>query len=128
VLIAEAIRTAQQMTGKKVVNGEDVRRGFERSTSPKRAGRKWARELRLAGQAELRRPQRPQRHLAREWDGTKWAIDVPSIEPIKDKVLPLINSAAEDYVKANSRLAEAHRALRQVVVSEITCRLREDRK
>ncbi len=29
VLIAEAIRTAQQLTGKKNVNGEDVRRGFE---------------------------------------------------------------------------------------------------
>ena len=29
VLIAEAIRTAQQITGKKLVNGEDVRRGFE---------------------------------------------------------------------------------------------------
>src|SRR6478752_7074218 len=29
VLIAEAIRNAQKITGKKVVNGEDVRRGFE---------------------------------------------------------------------------------------------------
>ena len=29
MLIAEAIRTAQKMTGKKVVNGEDVRRGLE---------------------------------------------------------------------------------------------------
>ncbi|MFM8989347.1 MAG: ABC transporter substrate-binding protein, partial [Alphaproteobacteria bacterium] len=29
MLIAEAIRTAQQLTGKKAVNGEDVRRGFE---------------------------------------------------------------------------------------------------
>jgi branched-chain amino acid transport system substrate-binding protein len=29
VLIAEAIRNAQKITGKKVVVGEDVRRGFE---------------------------------------------------------------------------------------------------
>ena len=29
VLIAEAIRNAQKITGKKVVNGEDVRRGLE---------------------------------------------------------------------------------------------------
>ena len=29
VLIAEAIRNAQKITGKKVVTGEDVRRGFE---------------------------------------------------------------------------------------------------
>ncbi len=27
---------------------------------------------------------------------------MPSIQPIKDKVLPLIQSAAEDYVKANA--------------------------
>ena len=31
VLVAEAIRNAQQLTGKKQVNGEDVRRGFENS-------------------------------------------------------------------------------------------------
>ena len=29
VIVAEAIRNAQRITGKKVVNGEDVRRGFE---------------------------------------------------------------------------------------------------
>ena len=29
MLIAEAIRTAQKITGKKVVTGEDVRRGLE---------------------------------------------------------------------------------------------------
>jgi branched-chain amino acid transport system substrate-binding protein len=29
VLIAEAIRNAQQLTGKKAVTGEDVRRGLE---------------------------------------------------------------------------------------------------
>ena len=29
VLIAEAIRNAQKITGKKVVTGDDVRRGFE---------------------------------------------------------------------------------------------------
>ena len=38
-LVAEAIRTAQHLTGKKQVNGEDVRRGFNHSTSPTRAGR-----------------------------------------------------------------------------------------
>ena len=38
MLIAEAIRTAQKITGKKVVTGEDVRaRAWRRSTSPRRA-------------------------------------------------------------------------------------------
>ena len=33
MLIAEAIPTAQKVTGKKVVTGEDVRRGLESSIS-----------------------------------------------------------------------------------------------
>jgi len=102
-LIAEAIRTAQQLTGKKQVNGEDVRRGFEALNITE--GR-W-KELGLPGFASPI-------HLSCadhnghsgislvEWDGTKWNTTVPSIQPIKDKVLPLINSTAEDYVKANT--------------------------
>jgi len=101
VLIAEAIRTAQKLSGKKQVNGEDVRRGLEALNI---TDARW-KEMGLPGFA------RPI-HLSCadhnghsgislvEWDGTKWATTVPSIEPIKDKVLPLINSTAEDYVKA----------------------------
>ena len=37
-----------------------------------------------------------------EWDGTKWNTKVPDIQPIKDKVLPLINLTAEEYVKADT--------------------------
>ena len=37
-----------------------------------------------------------------QWDGTKWSTTVSSIQPIKDKVLPLIDSTAEEYVKANA--------------------------
>ena len=41
--------------------------------------------------------------LLLQWDGTKWNTTVlPSIQPIKDKVMPLIQSTAEDYVKANA--------------------------
>ena len=40
VLIAEAIRTAQEMTGKTVINAEDMRAGLEASTSPRTASRK----------------------------------------------------------------------------------------
>jgi branched-chain amino acid transport system substrate-binding protein len=102
-LIAEAIRTAQQITGKKQVNGEDVRRGFEALNITEA---RW-KEIGLPGFASPI-------HLSCadhnghsgislvEWDGTKWNTTVPSIAPIKDKVLPLINSTAEDYVKANA--------------------------
>ncbi len=102
-IIAEAIRTAQQLTGKKQVNAEDVRRGFENLNITEA---RW-KELGMAGFASPI-------HLSCadhnghsgislvEWDGTKWNTTVPSIAPIKDKVLPLINSTAEDYVKANT--------------------------
>ena len=64
VLIAEAIRAAQQLTGKKQVSGEDVRRGLETLKIP---DTRWT-ELGLPGFAapispELRRPQRSQWHL-----------------------------------------------------------------
>ena len=103
VLIAEAIRTAQKITGKKNVDGEDVRRGFENlNITPARL-----KEIGLEGFAAPV-------HLTCadhnghggislvEWDGTKWHTTVPSIAPIKDKVDPLIESAAEAYVKANA--------------------------
>ena len=65
-LIAEAIRTAQKLTGKKQVNGEDVRRGFETLNITEA---RW-KELGLprlcrSDPSQLRRPQRSQRHLAR---------------------------------------------------------------
>jgi len=42
--------------------------------------------------------------LALGWPGPwlKAYTKVPDIQPIKNKVLPLINSTAEEYVKANA--------------------------
>ena len=103
VLIAEAIRTAQQLTGKKQVNGEDVRRGFEGlNITPARM-----KELGLEGFASPVKLSCADHNghggiSLVEWDGTKWNTVNPSIQPIKDKVLPLIESAAQEYVKANA--------------------------
>jgi branched-chain amino acid transport system substrate-binding protein len=36
-----------------------------------------------------------------KWDGTKWEKTTETLEPIKDKVMPLIEAAAKDYVKEN---------------------------
>ena len=103
VIIAEAIRTAQKLTNKKMVSGEDVRRGFESlDITPARL-----KELGLEGFAS------PVKLSCSDhnghggisvvvWDGAKWNTTVPSIEPIKDRVMPLIDSAAESYVKANA--------------------------
>jgi len=103
VLIAEAIRGAQRLTGKKQVTGEDVRRGMETLNI---TDARW-KEL---GLADFAAPI----HLSCadhnghngiflvEWDGTKWKTASGWIEPIKDKVLPLIDNAANSYVSANT--------------------------
>jgi branched-chain amino acid transport system substrate-binding protein len=103
VLVAEAIRTAQQLTGKKNVNGEDVRRGFESLTISEAR----MKEIGLAGFASPIKVSCSDHNghggiSLVEWDGTKWTTAAASVPPIKDKVLPLIQSAAEDYVKANA--------------------------
>jgi branched-chain amino acid transport system substrate-binding protein len=103
VVLAEAIRNAQQLTGKKLVNSDDVRRGFE-SLSITAARLK---ELGLEGFAAPVKLSCADHNghggiSLVEWDGAKWHTTVTSIEPIKDKVMPLIESAALDYVKANT--------------------------
>ncbi len=103
VLISEAIRTAQRLTGKKQVTGEDVRRGLEGLNI---TDARW-KEVGLDGFAAPI-------HLScadhnghngiylAQWDGTKWTKASGWIEPIKDKVLPLIESAATNYVAATA--------------------------
>jgi branched-chain amino acid transport system substrate-binding protein len=103
VIMAEAIRTAQKLTNKKQVTGEDVRRGFE-SLDISEARMK---DIGLAGFAAPIKLSCADHNghsgiSLVEWDGTKWQTAVPSIEPIKDKVLPLIDAAAQDYVKGNA--------------------------
>jgi branched-chain amino acid transport system substrate-binding protein len=103
MLIAEAIRNAQQITGRKVVSGEDVRRGFESLNITED-------RLKELGMQDFAAPI----HLTCadhnghhgifmvEWDGTKWAKASEWIEPMTDKVMPLIEAAARDYAAANA--------------------------
>src|SRR6202044_1655377 len=103
VIMAEAVRNAQHLTGKKVIDGEDFRRGMETlSISAARF-----KEIGLENFATPIKVSCSDHNghggiSVVQWDGTKWQTAVPSIEPIKDKVLPLIDSAAADYVKANA--------------------------
>jgi branched-chain amino acid transport system substrate-binding protein len=102
-LIAEAIHTAQRLTGKKQVTGEDVRRGLEGLNISEA---RW-KELGLAnfaGPIKLSCADHNGHDAISlvEWDGTKWQQKPGMIEPIKDKVLPLIQNAAEAYAKANT--------------------------
>ncbi|MCW5752896.1 MAG: ABC transporter substrate-binding protein, partial [Alphaproteobacteria bacterium] len=104
VLIAEAIRTAQQITGKKMVTGEDVRRGLESLTITEA---RW-KEIGLPGFAapitNVSCTDHNGHHAAymQQWDGQKWVKVSDWITPMKEQVRPLLEAAAKDYVEKNT--------------------------
>ncbi len=103
MIVAEGIRNAQRITGHKVVTGEDMRRGLE-SLNITAARLK---ELGMDGFASPFRVSCSDHnghhsvYLA-QWDGTKWTKASDWIEPMKDKVVPLIDAAAKEYAGANA--------------------------
>ena len=104
VLVAEAIRNAQKLSGKKVVTGEEVRRGLETlSISEAR----W-KELGLPSFGAPIAGVNCTDHnghgpaYMQQWDGTKWVKVSDWIQPMKDKVRPLLQQAADEYVEKNT--------------------------
>ena len=57
------------------------------------------------------------RAYMQQWDGTKWVKVSDWIAPMKDKVRPLLEAAAQGLRDQERRLAEAHGGLRQGVLS-----------
>jgi branched-chain amino acid transport system substrate-binding protein len=103
VLVAEAIRNAQKVTGKKVVNGADVRRGLETLNISEA---RW-KEIGLpefASPLKVSCADHNGHHAAymQQWDGTKWVKISDWIVPMRDKVRPLLEAAATDYVTKNT--------------------------
>ncbi len=119
-VIAEAIRNAQKITGKKDITGEEMRRGLE---SLKITAARWKEiglpGLRRADRRDLRRPQRPRLGLraavGRHQVGQGLRLD----RAHEGQGHPADRQAAADYVQQERRLAQAHRGLRQVVVSAV---------
>jgi branched-chain amino acid transport system substrate-binding protein len=103
IIIAEAVATAQKVTGNKLVTGEDMRRGLESLNIT-------AARLKEMGADGFAAPMRVScadhnGHNAAYialWDGSKWTKGSDWIEPIKDKVEPLIADAAKAYAAANA--------------------------
>lgn len=103
VLLAEAIRNAQSLTGKKVITGEDMRRGFETLNITEE---RWA-QLGLKGFAAPVRitcADHSGHHAVyiQEWDGEKWVRASDWIKPMQEKVRPLLEAAAKDYAEKNA--------------------------
>ncbi len=103
VLIAEAIAEAQKITGKKVVTGEDVRRGLENLNLD--AARFKA--LGLDGFAGSFKTTCADHNshsatFVQQWDGAKWTKVSDLITPDSAKVQPLIDEAAKAYAEKNA--------------------------
>ncbi len=103
IIIAEGIRTAQKVSGKKQITGEDMRRGLETLNITEA-------RLKEIGADGFAAPMKiacddHNGHNAAymaKWDGTKWVKGSDWIEPLKSKVRPLIELAAKDYAGANA--------------------------
>ena len=114
LLIAEGIRKAQKLTGKKAVTGEDVRRGMENiKLDPARL-----KELGLEGFTDplaLSCADHNGHRAAfmQEWDGTKWVKISDPIEPMTDRVKAQLDAAAKDYAEKNAGWPKRTRGLRQ---------------
>jgi branched-chain amino acid transport system substrate-binding protein len=103
MLIVEAIRTAQKLTGKKLVNGEDVRRGLE-SLDIDNARLKEMGMEGFAGPLKISCSDHNghQPTFVQEWDGTKYVKVSDWIQPLRAKVMPLLESDAKAYAQKNA--------------------------
>jgi branched-chain amino acid transport system substrate-binding protein len=103
MLVAEAIRTAQQITGKKVVTGEDVRKGLEALNITEARLKEMGMEG-FAAPVKVSCEDHNGHHkvFVMEWDGTKWQKASDWMDPIKEKVRPLIEAGAKDYAEKNT--------------------------
>jgi branched-chain amino acid transport system substrate-binding protein len=103
MVIAEAIRNAQRLSGKRVITGEDMRRGMEALNI---SAARWT-EL---GAPDFAAPVRVScedhngHHsvYVMEWDGTKWTRASDWIEPMRERVRPLLEEAAKAYATQNA--------------------------
>jgi branched-chain amino acid transport system substrate-binding protein len=103
LLVAEAIGNAQRITGKKVVTGEDVRRGFESLKIDATRFKQLGFEGFAAPITNVSCSDHNGHHAAymQQWDGTKWVKVSDWITPMKDKVRPMLEAASKDYVEKN---------------------------
>ena len=101
VMIAEAIRNAQKITGKKMIDAADMRRGLE---TLQISAQRW-KQIGLPGFAPVHIScQDHDGHglvYVQQWNGHAWVKVSDWISPVKEKVLPLIIDAAQDYVSKN---------------------------
>ena len=103
MLIAEGIRAAQRISGKKVINGEDMRRGLESLNITEARFKEMGMEG-FAAPVRVTCDDHNGHHkvFVSEWDGTKYVKASDWMDPIREEVRPLIEAAAKDYAEKNT--------------------------
>jgi branched-chain amino acid transport system substrate-binding protein len=100
VLIAEAIRTAQRLSGRRAITGKEMRRGLE---SLSISADRWTQ----VGLPDFASPvtgiscndhSGHQAGYIHQWNGTRWVKASGWIAPMTERLRPLIEAAAQDYV------------------------------
>ncbi len=99
VVVAEAIRTAQEMTGKKMITGEDMRLGLENLKLTEER----LKELGLEGFmapiiASCKNHGSGGSIFLQQWDGEKWVRVSDEIPPMTELVRGMLEEAAEKYI------------------------------
>ncbi len=99
IVVAEAIRTAQMKTGKKVITGEDMRIGLENlNITEERLA-----EIGLAGfinpmQVTCEDHAGAHPIYLQQWSGTEWKKASDWITPMREVVRPMLEAAAAAYL------------------------------
>lgn len=103
MLVVEGVRNAQRITGKKVINAEDMRKGLEALNITEA-------RLKELGMENFTTPTTitcgdhsgHSRMFVAQWDGTKWTRSGDWIEPMKTEVRGLIEQASKEYAEKNT--------------------------
>jgi branched-chain amino acid transport system substrate-binding protein len=103
MLIAEGIAQAQKVTGKKLVAGEDVRRGLEAmNLDPARIAALGMTGFVTPFKLSCADHNSHGATFVQAWDGAKWVKVSEPITPDHDSVQPLIDAAAKAYAEKNA--------------------------
>ena len=103
MLMAEAVRNAQRITGKKAVTGEDVRKGLEALNITDARLKEMGMEG-FAAPVKISCNDHNGHHkvFVHQWDGAKWTKASDWMDPMKEEVRPLIEAAAKEYAEKNT--------------------------
>lgn len=99
VVLAEAVMVAQAETGKKVINGEDMRYGLENiDLSEARLVELGLENFTSPIKGSCEDHEGAGSIFIQQWDGSDWSRTTDLIPPMNDVVRPLLEEAADKFV------------------------------